>query len=78
MKLTSKQLREVEIELHTTLDCLFNGWQTTLIISSVFDEVVEDIEECADWTGYAEDEVNYDDIEIALRRVLMKRMGFND
>ena len=33
--------------------------------------VYEDIEDCADWSDLAEDEVHTGDIQIALRRALM-------
>ena len=43
----------------------------------VLDDVVLDIEETADWSGYEDDEYNLGDIQIALARVIKNAVVFN-
>lgn len=43
----------------------------------VLDDVVLDIEETADWSGYEDDEYCLGDIQIALARVLKKAVVLN-
>lgn len=43
----------------------------------ILDDVVLDIEETADWSGYEDDEYCLGDIQIALARVLKKAVVFN-
>lgn len=43
----------------------------------ILDDVVLDIKETADWSGYEDDEYCLGDIQIALARVLKKAVVFN-
>ena len=42
----------------------------------ILDDVVLDIEETADWSGYEDDEYNLGDIQIALKRVIKRAVKF--
>ena len=43
----------------------------------VLDDVVLDIEETADWSGYKDDEYNLGDVQIALKRVIKNAVENN-
>lgn len=47
------------------------------IVDLILDDVVLDIEETADWSGYEDDEYNLGDIQIALARVIKDAVVFN-
>ena len=64
--------REVVVKL---LSRLFELRDADSIADSLIEDVCEDIETSADWSGYAKDEVDEDDILIALRRVLKSWMA---
>lgn len=40
------------------------------IVENIIDDVYADINATADWSGYEDDEINSDDVEIAIERVL--------
>ena len=47
------------------------------VVDLIIDDVVADIDETADWSGYKDDEYNLSDIRIALARVLKSAVVFN-
>ena len=47
------------------------------VVDLIIDDVVTDIDETADWSGYEDDEYNLGDIQIALARVLISAVRFN-
>lgn len=44
------------------------------VVESIIDDVCEDIDTCADWSNFEEDEFCDGDIDIALSRVLKNRL----
>lgn len=41
---------------------------------AIIDDVVSDIESCADWSNLEDDEVCFDDIDIAVSRVMYNKI----
>ena len=78
MKLTEMQLDGVRDEVSILLQDIFpDDAERHEIRDLVLDDVVLDIEETADWSGYEDDEYNLGDIRIALARVLLDAVRFN-
>lgn len=78
MKLTEMQLDAVRDEVSILLQNIFpDDAERHEICDLVLDDVVLDIEETADWSGYEDDEYCLGDIQIALARVLKKAVVFN-
>lgn len=70
---------EQSLQVINTIFDLFNpvcdGERETMeLTESIFDDVVNDIEETSDWSDYADDEVNGSDIRMAIVRVLKDRL----
>ena len=71
MKLTEMQLDAVRDEVSILLGDIFLDYrEREEVIDLILDDVVQDIEETADWSNYGEDEHNLGDIQIALARVI--------
>jgi hypothetical protein len=78
MKLTEMQLDGVRDEVSILLYNIFpDDAERHEIRDLVLDDVVLDIEETADWSGYEDDEYNLGDIQIALARVIKNAVVFN-
>lgn len=78
MKLTEMQLDGVRDEVSILLYNIFpDDAERHEIRDLILDDVVLDIEETADWSGYEDDEYCLGDIQIALARVLKKAVVFN-
>jgi len=78
MKLTDLQLDAVRDEVSILLQNIFpDDAERHEICDLVLDDVVLDIEETADWSGYEDDEYCLGDIQIALARVLKKAVVLN-
>ena len=78
MELTKEQLKGVRSHLVELLLPIFEDMRDREeIIDLIFDDVVLDIEETADWSHLEEDEVHTGDISIALARVLYEAVTFN-
>lgn len=78
MKLTEMQLDGVRDEVSILLQNIFpDDAERHEIRDLVLDDVVLDIEETADWSGYEDDEYCLGDIQIALARVLKKAVVLN-
>lgn len=78
MKLTEMQLDAVRDEVSILLYNIFpDDAERHEIRDLILDDVVLDIEETADWSGYEDDEYCLGDIQIALARVLKKAVVFN-
>ena len=72
MELTQKQKNGIKCEMGKLLRPIFPDASDRMeAISYIAVPVYEDIEDCADWSDLADDEVHTGDIQIALRRVLM-------
>ena len=72
MELTQGQKYGVICELRKLLRPIFpDASDMAEAISYLAVPVYEDIEDCADWSDFADYEVETGDIQIALRRVLM-------
>ena len=71
MELTEMQLDAVQDEVNILLgDIFLDDTELYEICDLIIDDVVQDIEETADWSDYGEDEYCLDDVRIALARVL--------
>lgn len=78
MKLTEMQLDGVRDEVSILLYNIFpDDAERHEIRDLILDDVVLDIEETADWSGYEDDEYCLGDIQIALARVLKKAVVLN-
>lgn len=72
MELTQEQKNGIKCEMGKLLRPIFPDASDRMeAISYLAVPVYTDIEDCADWSDLAEDEVHTGDIQIALRRVLM-------
>lgn len=71
MILTDLQIDGVRDEVIILLGDIFLDYaERNEICDLILDDVVQDIEETADWSDYGEDEYNLGDIQIALARVI--------
>lgn len=71
MELTEIQLDAVQDEVNILLgDIFLDDTELYEICDLILDDVVQDIEETADWSNYDEDEYCLYDVRIALARVL--------
>ena len=71
MELTEMQLDAVQDEVNILLgDIFLDDTELYEICDLILDDVVQDIEETADWSNYGEDEYCLYDVRIALARVL--------
>ena len=78
MRLTELQLDAVRDEVSILLGNIFlDDAERHEIRDLILDDVVQDIEETADWSGYDEDEYCLGDIQIALARVIKNAVVFN-
>jgi len=76
--MTKVQRLSVEAYLRSYLLFIFpDNQEREEVISLIIDDVVLDIDECADWSELEEDEIHSGDIEIALARVLLEAVRFN-
>jgi len=77
MKLTEMQLDAVRDEVSILLQDIFlDDAERHEIRDLILDDVVLDIEETADWSGYEDDEYCLGDIQIALKRVIKRAVKF--
>ena len=77
MRLTEMQLDGVREEVSILLYNIFpDDAERHEIRDLILDDVVLDIEETADWSGYEDDEYNLEDIQIALARVIKRAVKF--
>ena len=71
MELTEMQIDGVRDEVSDMLkDIFYDNRDREEVIDLIIDDVVQDIEETADWSDYGEDEYCLDDVRIALARVI--------
>ena len=78
MRLTDLQIDGVRDEVSILLYNIFpDDAERHEIRDLILDDVVQDIEETADWSGYEDDEYNLGDIQIALARVIKSAVVFN-
>ena len=76
--MTKVQRLSVEAYLRSYLLFIFpDNQEREEVISLIIDDVVLDIDECADRSELEEDEIHSGDIEIALARVLLEAVRFN-
>ena len=77
MKLTDLQLDAVRDEVSIMLGGIIpDNIDRHEVVDLIIDDVVADIEETADWSDYCEDEYCLGDIQIALKRVIMRAVKF--
>lgn len=78
MRLTELQIDAVRDEVSILLQNIFlDDAERHEIRDLILDDVVMDIEETADWSGYEDDEYCLGDIQIALARVIKNAVVFN-
>lgn len=69
--MTYRQAKEVEAMINARLSVIIpDNPDRNEVVSLILDDVIEDIDETADWTGFAYNEIHSGDVEIALARVL--------
>ena len=77
MRLTEMQLDAVRDEVSILLQNIFpDDAERHEIRDLILDDVVLDIEETADWSGYEDNEYCLGDIQIALKRVIKRAVKF--
>lgn len=70
--MTDTQRKLVEEELHHKLSYIItDNVDRNDVVDTILDEVISDIDSCAEWDDYEDDEINTDDVNIALARVLI-------
>lgn len=75
---TEAQVDEIESRLHILLGDIFrDNYDRETVIESILPTIIEDIDECADWSDLEDDEVCYDDIDIALARTIYAKFVNN-
>lgn len=68
-----EQVNGVEDRLHDVLKEIFtDNIERNNIVDSIFDKVMNDIDESSDWSNLDDDECCTTDIDISLQRVLYK------
>ena len=76
--MTELQLDAVRDEVSIFLSDIFTDYQERHeVLDLIINDVLEDIEETADWSDYDEDEYCLTDIRLALARVLKAAVVFN-
>ena len=76
--MTELQLDAVRDEVSIFLSDIFPDYQERHeVLDLIINDVLEDIEETADWSDYEDDEYCLADIRLALARVLKSAVVFN-
>ena len=76
--MTENQIEGIKDYLNEHLLPIFqDAYDRTEFIENIIDDVVEDIEDCADWSEFEDDEICWGDIDIALARILLIMSGSN-
>ena len=80
MEVTIEQRFVISLIIKGKLGKLFiNDNEVEEVCNLIFDDVISDIEDCADWSDLEKDEVNEADVDIAISRVLYKHIfGIED
>lgn len=80
MEVTIEQRFIISLIIKGKLGKLFiNDNEVEEVCNLIFDDVISDIEDCADWSDLENDEVNEADVDIAISRVLYKHIfGIED
>ena len=70
--MTETQKEEVRKEVFRQLGYILpDVYNCEYVTESIIDDVIRDIEDTADWDGYEDDEINLDDVTMALGRVIV-------
>ena len=70
--MTETQKEEVRKEVFRQLSYILpDVYNCEYVTESIIDDVIRDIEDTADWDGYEDDEINLDDVTMALGRVIV-------
>ena len=76
--MTYRQSKEVRATLNKLLFGIFqDNIEREGVIDYILDDVIADIDETADWSNLRYNEVNEEDVRIALARVLTNAVSFN-
>ena len=74
--MTTKQIDYIYDYIRREFTNIFAEWRDLIIfVNNIYEDVVEDIDTTADWSGFDEDEVCENDIDISVSRVLLKLVG---
>lgn len=69
--MTKEQESAVKERIKERLNPIFSDHRDLMdVVDSIYDDVLEDIEECADWSDYEADEINEDDVDMAIARII--------
>ena len=75
---TKDQVDGIEDEVHRILMPVFqDARDRDQVVDAIFNDVMTDIEETADWSELEDDEYHLGDIEIAVARALKKGLGLD-
>lgn len=75
MELSREQKKMIAVAVSAKLSPIFTDFHDRAeVVDAIMADIISDIEDTADWSGYCEDEYNLDDIEIALARVLKNKI----
>ena len=75
MELSKEQKKMIAVAVSTKLSPIFtDSHDRAEVVDAIMADIISDIEDTADWSGYSKDEYNLDDIEIALARVLKNKI----
>ena len=73
--MTTQQEKSVKAQVQAKLSAIFSDNSDCIEVeNAIVKDVISDIDETADWSGLAPDEVIVDDINIAIARVLKNRI----
>ena len=73
MELTKIQIEGIREELVLLLGNIFPDYfERRKVIDLIIDDLISDINETADWSDYAENEYNGEDVRIALARIIQE------
>lgn len=74
--MTETQINMTKDYLHKHLTSIFEDYfDREYFIDNIIDLIIEDIDVCADWSDYEDDEINGSDINIALARILYNNVS---
>ena len=79
MKFSQEQLDAIKHRVDYVLSYVVpDNFDRGAIIDSIINDVIDDISDTADWSDYVEDEYNEGDIDIAIARVIRKKIVGED
>lgn len=72
---SKERVDEIEGQVYRILSHVFSdNWELETAVDAILNDVVQDIYETSDWSYLEDDVVCLDDIDIAVARVVKKRL----